>query len=311
MKTSVYKCAPVLALLLIVGIAVPAAAATRTPPVSYGTSCIDGNVNGVCGDSADTPLAQALDSNTMYLDSQHGSHSGLVLQGGVHLPAFIYVQVTKNIVISGSVSEAGDDLGGTLETVHGNIIVRSGSEFSLRSSLSLNAYDAASTIDIGAGSKATVSGDMVDLSYHSYGTVHVGSNQNDTISGGGCANINFVGNNGLSVDPNQTFKGPNHGAYEMAGGSDLTLDHVNWNAGYVLINLIPSNAHSGAPNLVVTNSTLVQKYKNGNMHIYADTNLLGTIRVDHSTLVAKDLDGAAIIPSATCVASAAPPGACS
>lgn len=311
MKTSVFKCAPVLALLLIVGIAVPAAAATRTRPVSFGTSCIDGNNNGACGDSADTPLAQALDGNGMYIDAQHGSHSGLVVQGGVHLPDYINVEVTKNIVISGLVSEAGDDIGGTFDTLHGNITVRPGTAFALTASLYLDTYDPASTIDIGAGSKANVSGDNVDLSYRSSGTIHVGPFQNDVISSGGYAGVDFYGVNGLTVDPNQTFKGSNHGSFQMYGGSDLTLDHVNWNAGYVLINLAPSSAHPAAPNLVVTNSTLVQKYKNGNMHIYADTNLLGTIRFDHSTLVAKDLTGAAIIPSATCVVSTAPLGACS
>jgi hypothetical protein len=300
--------------LLFVGAPVAAGAATRTTPVSYGTSCIDGNNNGVCGESADTPLAQALDANGMYLDGQHGSHSGLVLQGGVHLPDFVYLQVTKNIVISGSVSESGEDIGGSIETLHGNIAIAPATNFALTTSLDITAYDAASTIDVGAGTKAKVSGDTVDFTYHSYGALQVEANQNYTISGGGYTDVNFYGMQGLTVAPGQSFTGPNHGSYLMAGGSDLTLDHVKWKAGYVLINVFGSDAHPGARNLVIRDSTLNQIYKNGNMKVYADTDrdngALGTILVDHSTLTAKDFDGGIFNPLATCIASTAPSWAC-
>jgi hypothetical protein len=299
---------------VLAGAPLAAGASTRTPPVSYGTSCVDGNNNGACGDAADTPLAQAIDANAMYLDGRHGGHSGLVLQGGVHLPPFVYLQVTKNIVISGSVSEAGDDIGGTIETLHGDIAVAPATTFTLTTSLEMNAYDPASTLDVGAGTKAKVSGDSVDFTYHAYGALHVAANQDYTISGGGYTNVNFYGLQGLTVDPGQSFKGPNHGAYVMNGGSDLTLDHVVWKAGYVLINVFGSDTHPGARNLVIRDSTLNQIYKNGNMKVYADTDrdngALGTIIVDHSTLTAKDFDGGIFNPLATCVASTAPSWAC-
>src|SRR5690242_8939735 len=94
-----------------------------------------------------------------------------------------------------------------------------------------------------------------------------------------------------TLDPIQSFQGPNHGSYSIDAGSDLDMSHVNWKAGYVLINVFGSPAHPGARHLTIRDSALNQIYKNGNMKIYDDTEAIGRIDISNSTLTAKDPDG--------------------
>lgn len=303
--------APTAALALAL-VAAPAAAGPSrgTPGSSYGTSCIDANNNGACGDAGDLPLGQAVDAGGMYLDSQHGSHSGLVLQGDVSLPAFLYVQVTNDIVVSGSVTESGDEVGATLQTVRGNITIAPHSSITATNSLTFETVGARSTFDIGPGTSARVSGDSVDLQFKASGSLHVGANQTYTVSGGGYANLWLDGANGLQVDPGQKFTASNHGGIIMNAGSDLTLANVSWKAGYISIDAFGSDAHPGARHVVITDSTLGQTYRNGAFQIYADTPALGSVLVDHSKIVARNPYGGIVNPLATCIASTAPAWVC-
>lgn len=294
----------ILVTIALCAIAVPAVAATRTPPISYGSSCIDGNNNGQCGDSADTPLAKALDQYGMYNDANHGSHSGVVLQGGVVFPDGVVIVVNNNVTVQGSIAAYNGDLGATIESIHGNATIAPSTTFVAHNSIDFITNDQRSNIDIGAGTTANVAGDNVILKFDSYGTLHLGANQHDTIRGGGYTDVWYMGRQGARVDSGQTFKGPNHGGYHIYANSDVTLDNVNWKSGYVYVDAI--NGHT----IVVRNSTLNQTYKNGAMRLLSDVNVAGHIVFDHSTVSVKDVDGSLIDPAATCIASTAPAWAC-
>lgn len=299
---------------MLVGLAAmvaPAAhAATRTPKVSYGTSCIDRNRDDVCTYPADVKLGDALDANGMYRDATNTS-SNLIVQGDVSLSNFIYLQVNGDILISGNVKMSGDDVGATIETLKGNVTIAPKTTFNITDSLSLQSYSTQSTFEVGTGTSAKVSGDTVDFELRSNGSMHIGAGQNWTISGGGYANVEMYGLNGMQLDPLQSFRGSNHGLFSIDAGSDLDMSHVNWKAGYVLINVTGSDAHPGPRHLTIRDSTLNQIYKNGNMKIYADTDrnngALGRIDITNSTLIAKDPDGGIVSPLAHCDATTVAP----
>ena len=213
--------------------------------MSYGASCIDANNNGLCGDAGDVPLGQAIDANGLYLDAEHGSHSGLVLQGAVSLPVFLYVQVTRDIHVSGTLEVSTDSLGPNFQTLRGNITVSPRTTIIARTSLTFGTTSSSATIDIGEHTTITASGNNVDVAFGSNGTLHVGTGQSYKTSGGGYANIHLKGANGVQIDPGQSFIGTGRGGYYISSGGDLDLTEVTCKAGYMIISAYGSPAHPG------------------------------------------------------------------
>jgi hypothetical protein len=299
--------AAVVAALAVAG---PAGAGPRTKGLTYGTSCIDGNNNGTCGDAADTPLAAALQDG-YYNDSQHGAHSGLVIQGGVSFPAFGMIIVTNDIVISGAVKSSGDNTGMTLQSFKGNVTVKPGTAFTVSNDLFIRAYGAKAKIDIGAGGTAKVSGEWTSLDFATVGTVHVGTNQKWN-TGNGYSGVNLRGQAGVTVDPVQSWSGGNHGEVVIGSGGDVTLSKVNFKMGYLLVNAYGSDANPGGRTVTIIDSTMTQSYRNGAFRISADTDrgngALGKINIVNTTIKAKTSD--VVNPMANCSNTTAPMWVC-
>lgn len=294
--------------LLVAG---PAGAGPRGKAPNYGTSCIDGNNNGQCGESADTPLKDALDAQGMYLDTRHGSHSGLVIQGGVSFPAFGMIIVTNDITISGAVKSSGDNTGMTLQSFKGNVNVKPGTAFTVSNDLFIRAYGAQAKITIGAGGTAKVSGEWTSLDFGSTGTVHVGTNQKWN-TGNGYSGVSLRGQSGVTVDPVQSWSGGSHGEIQIASGGDVTLSKLNFKMGYLLMNAYGSDANPGGRTVTIKDSTMTQTYRNGAFRIIADTDrgngALGKINIVNTTIKAKTSD--VVNPMASCTNSTAPIWVC-
>jgi hypothetical protein len=282
----------------------------QTTPVSYGASCIDGNNNAICGEASDTPLAQAIDANGLYFDTDHGSHSGLVLQGSVSLPGFTYIQVTRNITISGSLEVNKGDIGAYIQTVRGNISIAPRTLIVARNSLGISSSATTSSITMGSQTSVTLSGINAEIGIGSAGTLHVESGQVFKVSGSGSANVRLKGENGLQIDPGQTFSGTNRSGFYLTAGSDLNVTDLTCRTGYIIFRASGSAAHPGPRDIVIRNSKLTQTYRHGNLKIFSESPALGRIRLDHSTVVTVNPGGGIINPPATCVATTAPVWAC-
>lgn len=277
---------------------------------NYGTSCIDGNANGVCTDASDIPLGRAIDANGLYIDSDHGSRAGLVLQGGVTLPNFIHVQVTRDIIVTGSVDTLGTDLGASFLTLRGNVMIAPRTTLTARTPLEFGTVATSSKTDVGAGCSLTVSGNNTDLTISSNGVLHVGTGQKIQISGAGYANIRFNGFNGTVVDPGQTITGSNRGGLYISSGGDLTLQDVNFRGGYFIVRAYPSLLNPGPRRLVIRDSHITQSYRHGNLKVLADVPPMGSVVIDHTSIVTANTSGGIVNPPALCISSTAPIWAC-
>ena len=307
-----HHCVTRLLVLALIGLSASAQAGPRrkSTRVSYGTSCIDGNNNGACGDAADVPLSAAIDANGLYLDGEHGSHSGLVLQGNVSLPEFVFVNVARDINVSGRLEVNAGDLGATFQSLRGNVQIAPATQIVARNSLSFFTATPSSTMTLGRGTTSTLSGVNVELGFGASGTLHVETGQTFRVSGSGSANVRLKGDSGVQIDPGQTFSGTNRGGLYITAGGDLTLTNLTCATGYVILRAYGSAAHPGSRNIVIRNSTLHETYRHGNLKILAETPSLGTVLLDHSTIITENLGGNVINPPATCVASVAPSWAC-
>ena len=296
--------------LITVSAPVQAGPRRKSTRVSYGTSCIDGNNNAACGDAADVPLGDAIDANGLYLDGEHGSHSGLVLQGDVSLPGFIFVNVTRDITVSGRLEVNAGDLGAIFQSLRGNVTIAPATQIVARNSLSFYSVTSSSTMTLGRGTNTTLSGINVELGFGASGTLHVETGQTFKVSGSGSANVRLKGDTGVQIDPGQTFTGTNRGGLYITAGSDLTLTNLTCKTGYVIVRAYGSPAHPGARNIVIRNSTLLQSYRHGNLKIIAESPTLGTVLLDHTTIITEAAGGNVINPPATCMGSVTPAWAC-
>jgi hypothetical protein len=265
-------------------------------------------------------LGDVINSFGQYVATDQDT-SNLILSGGVVLPPSLQVVVNGDIIVSGSITTTGDDVGVTFSTQGGKTkggVPRGGdvwiaphTSFKVTSDLTFESIDPSKTMHVGTATTAEVSGDSLDFSFQSHGFLQVDAGQNWKIKGGGYADVNLYGYQGVQLDPMQSFVGPNHGSYSIWAGSDLTLSHVNWKAGYVLIYVAQRDSHPVARHLTIEDSTLDQIYRNGNMHIYNDDQVLGQTDINNSTVMQKNPDNAIVNPQAHCDATTvAPPRTC-
>ena len=278
--------------------------------VSFGTSCIDGNNNAACGDAADTPLVDALDRNGLYLDAEHGAHSGLVLEGTVSLPEFVFVAVTRDIHVSGSLEINAGDIGATFETLRGNVAIAPKTTIIARNSLNFFTETSSSTMTLGRQMTVTLSGINVEIGFGGSGTLHVETGQSFKVSGSGSANVRLKGDSGVQIDPGQTFSGTNRGGLYVSAGSDLIVTNLKCRTGYIIFQVYGSAAHPGPRNIVVRDSSLNQSYRHGNLKMLSESPSLGSVLIDHTTIVSAGNGGGIINPLATCVAASAPSWVC-
>ena len=296
--------AVVAAAALVAAIAVANPAGARTATTAWGSSCLDGNNNGACGDAADKPMAQAT-AGGYYNELGTAKRSGIVLAGVVSLPSFTYIAVNGDISIAGTITIKADmaffTSGSGRVTVADNTVINSTGDVRVEA-------NGAATSTIGNNVKLSEIAQETNgaLQFSSAGSITVGSKQ-VWKAGGDYGAIDIRANKGtLTVAPGLAFSGPNHAELSLSSGTDLVLDKLTHKAGYLFVWAGQKNSGLATQyhqqyTLDIRNSSMNQTYGNGELWIKnVGKAPVSRTSFTNNTIVSKATDGPDVFPQADC-----------
>ena len=238
-------------------------------------SFVDVDNNGVWS-TGDLPLSQFLGPSSFgfnALVAQPGwrpqTHPvGLVIQGPLVLTNwYLDFQVTGDIRFRGKLESKATDAVIAFRSLSGNIYVEPAAIIVGSGQMELTAVTG--NLRIGKKAQLTNKGSMADLDLDAGNELYIETGAVLGTTSSDYPTVSVWGNEKLTLEPGVKFTGPSHATIALTSMTDIFLDKVSITSGYIRITAYADAAHPSAKRIRVTNSTLAQTYKNGDLRMIA------------------------------------------